>query len=134
MRDRLPPPTTTDARVITAASIHSGSPAGRANGVTPPMVIPVRAAVSSAPANDALRTSSRRRTTPLTSSRVVASTTQATWRGGSDLPATRIVLAESSSATPYAAQNAAVSASAGSQGSTSTLSPSGVATAIARRR
>ena len=33
---------------ITRASIHSGSPAGRANGVTPPMAMPVSSAVTSA--------------------------------------------------------------------------------------
>ncbi|MFT3854033.1 MAG: hypothetical protein QM733_15015 [Ilumatobacteraceae bacterium] len=116
---------------MTAASIHSGRPAGRANGVTPPIVIPVIAEVSSAPANDALRAPSRRRTAPLTSSRVVASTTQATCLGGSDLPTTTIVFAESSRAMPYASQNAAVSASAGSQGITSTVRPIPAATSAA---
>ena len=68
--------------------------------MTPPISMPVSSTVMSALANEALRTSSRRRIRPLTSSRVVARVTQATWRIGSPLPVTRIVFAESSRATP----------------------------------
>ena len=46
-------------------------------GVTPPIVMPVMAATASAGAKLALRVPSRRRTTPFTSSLVVASTTHA---------------------------------------------------------
>ena len=56
--------------------------------------MPVIAAVAAADANEALLTPSRRRTTPFTSRRVVASTTHATCRRGSFFDATTIVLAE----------------------------------------
>ena len=83
------------------SSIHSGRPGGRANGVTPPIVIPVSSAVASAGANDALRTPSRVRTTRLTSSRVEARTTQAAYTGGTSAlrcrPTTTMAFAESSS-------------------------------------
>ena len=98
---RLPPPTTMRWRCITRSSIHSGRPGGRANGVTPPIVMPVSSAVTSAGANDALRTPSRERTTRLTSSRVEASTTQTAYTGGTSglrcLPMTTMAFAESSS-------------------------------------
>ena len=42
----------------------------------------------------------RLRTAPFTSSLVVASTTQQTYRGGFDFPTTTMALAESSMATP----------------------------------
>ena len=71
---------------MTRWSTQRGSPAGSANGVTPPIIIPVSSAVSSADANDARFTPSRRRTAPFTSSLVVASTTQATYTRGSLLP------------------------------------------------
>ena len=67
-----------DAGFITAASTQIGMSSGSATGVTPPMSMPVSSRVSSADANDAFFTPSRWRTMPLTSSRVVASTTQAT--------------------------------------------------------
>ena len=57
-------------------------------------------AVASAGANDALRVPSRSRTARLTSSRYGASVTQAANRGGSVLPMTTIVLAESSGSKP----------------------------------
>jgi hypothetical protein len=59
------------------------------------MAMPVSWLVSSAEANEALRVPSRFRTTPLTSRRVVASTTQAAYRRGSALPTTTMQLAES---------------------------------------
>jgi hypothetical protein len=64
------------------------------------MSIPVIALVCSVSANDAFFTPSRFRTARLTSSRVVASTTHATYRGGSLLPTTTMVLADSSGAYP----------------------------------
>ena len=64
--------------------------------MTPPIAIPVAATTSSAGAKLALRVPSRRRTTPFTSRRVVASTTQAANTGGSALPITTTQLAESS--------------------------------------
>ena len=85
---------------MTRASTQIGRPAGRPKTVTPPICIPVRAAVSSAGANDALRVPSRSRTVRFTSSRYGASVTQAAKRGGSDLPITTIVLAESSGSNP----------------------------------
>ncbi len=85
---------------MTRASTQIGSPAGSPNTVTPPICIPVRAAVSSAGANDAFRVPSRSRTTRLTSSRYGARVTQAANRGGSLLPMTTIVLAESSGSKP----------------------------------
>ena len=63
---------------------------------TPPISWPVISRVTSGGANDALRVPSLSRTTRLTSSRVVANTTHAAYRGGSDLPMTRMVLADSS--------------------------------------
>jgi len=51
-------------------------------------------------AKEALRTLIRLRTTPLTSSRVVASTTQHTYRGGMSLPITTIAFAESFGSMP----------------------------------
>ena len=61
----------------TAASTSSGQPAGNPSGVIPPYSMPVSATAVSIGAKLALRTSSWRRTTPLTSARVVASTRQA---------------------------------------------------------
>ena len=74
-------------------------PAGR-TGVTPPIIMPVMLIVSSAGANEAFFTSSRLRTSPLTSSRSVASTTQATWRPSGRREETTMVLAERSSGMP----------------------------------
>ena len=62
---------------MTLASIHNGMPAGRANGVTPPIAMPVISAVTSGGANEAFFVPSRLRTTRLTSRRVEASTTHA---------------------------------------------------------
>ena len=60
------------------------------------MAMPVAPTTASAGAKLALRVPRRRRTTPFTSMRVVASTTQAANRGGSALPMTTTQLAESS--------------------------------------
>ena len=68
--------------------------------MTPPMRMPVSSTVSSAEANDAFFAPSRRRTRPFTSRRVFASTTQAAYVRGSDLPTTTIALADSSSPNP----------------------------------
>ena len=68
---------TTAGVAATRASTRRGQSAGRPTGVIPPYSIPVSATATSIGANDALRTSSWRRATPLTSARVVASTTQA---------------------------------------------------------
>ena len=54
---------------MTRESTQIGSSAGNPNTVTPPICIPVSAAVSSAGANEALRVPSRSRTARLTSSR-----------------------------------------------------------------
>ena len=62
---------------MTRLSIHSGRSAGRANGVTPPIVMPVSSVVASGGANDAFFVPSRLRTARLTSRRVVASTRHA---------------------------------------------------------
>ena len=75
--DREPPPRTIRSRAITRASTQIGSPAGSPNTVTPPICIPVSAAVASAGANDALRVPSRSRTARFTSSRYGARVTQA---------------------------------------------------------
>ena len=75
--EREPPPRTIRSRVMTRASTQIGRPAGSPKTVTPPICIPVRAAVSSAGANDALRVPSRSRTVRLTSSRYGDSVTQA---------------------------------------------------------
>ena len=92
--DLLPPPRMIRSRAITAASIQIGNPSGSANAVTPPISMPVICIVSSAEANEALRTPRRLRTTPFTSSRVEASTTHTTGRGVSPSPTTMMVLAE----------------------------------------
>ena len=85
---------------MTRASIHTGSPAGRPNGVTPPIIIPVRSTVAAASAKEALRVPSRRRTTPLTSSRVEASTRQQAMGRSADLPTTQMALADASMGYP----------------------------------
>ena len=80
----------------------------------PPYSMPVCSTATSTAANEALRTSSWRRTSPLTSALVVASTTQAAnLVSPSRRPAITTQLADSSSGTPYRSQKAAVSASAG---------------------
>ena len=99
---------------ITRLSTRIGRSAGRPNGVTPPISMSVSSRTGSAAANDALRTPISRRTAPLTSSDVVARRTQATYRGSAPLPTTTIVFALCAAGIPYAATNAAVSASAGS--------------------
>ena len=67
----------------------------------PPYSMPVSATASSIGANDAVRASSRRRTTPFTSARVVASTMHAAKRTSPPrLPLITTQLAEASSATP----------------------------------
>src|SRR5690606_35875953 len=98
---RTPLPTTTSGQAATAASTSSGHPSGRPTGVIPPYSIPVAATASSCRAKDALRTSRRRRTAPLTSSRVVASTTQAAVRTSPPrLPVTTMQLAPASIGKP----------------------------------
>ena len=74
---RRPEPTTTHGWATTAASTSRGHAAGRPTGVMPPNSMPLASTAVSIGANDALRASSRRRTRPLTSARVVASTTHA---------------------------------------------------------
>ena len=118
------------AVAATAASTSSGQPSGSPNGVMPPCSMPVCSTAMSIGAKDALRASSRRRTTPLTSARVVARTTQAASRVSPPRrPATTTQFADTSSATSYRSQNAAVSASAGSISATSTSAPHGPASA-----
>ena len=98
--DRDPPPRMIRSRAMTRESTQIGSSAGIPNTVTPPISIPVIARVDSDGAKDALRVPSRSRTARFTSSRYGASVTHAAYRGGSDLPMTRIVLAESSGEKP----------------------------------
>ena len=74
---RRPLPMTTTGRSSTARSIRIGHSAGSPIGVMPPYSMPLSSTASSIGANEALRASRRLRTTPLTSARVVASTTQA---------------------------------------------------------
>lgn len=85
--------------------------------------MPVSSRVSSADANEALRTPSWLVTTRFTSRRSTASTMQAAYTRGVALPTTMIVLAESSGSNRYAAQNRAVSASSGSHGNSSYGTP-----------
>ena len=117
---------------MTAASIQTGRSGGSPNTVTPPISWPVSARVSSGDANDDFRPN-RPFTARLTSRRCVARTTQAAYTGSAPLPTTMIVFAESSGANPYAAQNAAVSASAGSQANSS-YSPRPASAASRARR
>ena len=86
----------TASQSMTRLSIQTGMSSGSPNGVTPPIIMPVRCTVSSASANDALRVPSLRRTTPFTSSRVDASTTQQAIGRSTDLPTTQMALAEAS--------------------------------------
>ena len=123
---RMPLPITTTSRPSTALSIRIGHSAGSPIGVMPPYSIAVSRTASSIGANDALRAPSRRRTTPFTSARIVASTTHAAYDVTSARrPAITTQFAESSSDTPYRSQNAAVSASVGSIGATATSSVDG---------
>ncbi len=99
--DRDPPPRMIRSRSMTRASTQIGRSAGSPNTVTPPISIPVMLARR---LGRARRTPcgcpSRSRTARFTSSRYGASVTQAAYRGGSDLPITRIVLADSSGEKP----------------------------------
>src|ERR671911_2052841 len=98
-----------------------GQSGGRPIGVMPPYSIPVATTASSMGMNDAFRASSRRRTTPFTSARVVARTMHAATRCSPPRrPATTTQLADTSSGTSYAAQNWAVSARSGSISATYT--------------
>ena len=74
---RRPLPITTTPRSRTARSTSTGQDGGRPIGVMPPYSIPDSSTASAIGAKEALRASRRRRTTPLTSARVVASTTHA---------------------------------------------------------
>ena len=73
------------------SSTKIGTDAGSPKTVTPPTLMPVSPAISSAEANESFATPIRSRTAWFTSSRVVASTTQAAYCFGSFLEATRIV-------------------------------------------
>ena len=100
----------------------------------PPYSIPVSATATSRGANEALRTSSSRRTTPFTSARVVASTMHAAnLVSPPRRPLISTQLADSARPTPYRSQNAAVSARSGSISATLTWSarPSRLASAAA---
>src|SRR5712692_6006076 len=120
---RSPLPMTTCGAAATAASTSTGQPAGRPIGVMPPYSIDVSATATSVATNDALRTSSARLATLLTSALVVASTTHAAnLTSPSRRPAITTQLADSAGKTPYRSQNAAVSASAGSISATPTSS------------
>src|SRR5581483_5329565 len=84
-------------------------------------------------ANEHLATPMASRTAWLTSRRVVASTTHAAYRLGSRFDATTMVLAARAAGYPYCAQNAAVSAYAGSQGRSSNGTPSASTAATVAR-
>jgi hypothetical protein len=81
--DASPLPTTTCGVATTASSTSSSQSGGRPTGVIAPYSMPLMDTASSMGANDALRASSRLRTSPLTSARVVASTTQSRVAGNS---------------------------------------------------
>src|SRR5579859_1636588 len=124
---RSPLPMTTCGVAAAAASTSTGQLAGRPIGVIPPYSIEVSATARSTAAKDALRTSSARLATLLTSALVVASTTQAAnLVSPSRRPAITTQLADSAAATQYRSQNAAVSASAGSISATPTSSAASV--------
>ena len=107
----------TYASPMTCSSTKTGRSAGSANGVTPPIIIPVSSLVSSAEANEHLAPPSSLRTVLLTSRRVEAVTTQTQCFFGSFFDATTMVLPEFSGGKPYRSQNLAVSAKSGSQSS-----------------
>lgn len=97
---RMPDPITTGPAAATAASIRIGQPVGNPIGVIPPYSMPVTATASVIAAKDTLRTSIRRRTTPLTSARVVARTIAAAHRCSPPRrPATTTQLAEAPGGT-----------------------------------
>src|SRR5580693_4917736 len=111
----LPPATPQEDILATAASTSTGQSAGKPIGVMPPYSIPVSAVTVSTGPNDAFRAPRCRRTSPLTSARVVAATTHAAYVVSPPrLAAITTQFADSSGGTPYRSQNAAVSASAGS--------------------
>ena len=92
--------------------------------VTPPISIPVSSLVCSASAKLTFLTPNRCLTRPFTSSLVVARTRHAAkWPSGRR-EATKIVLADRSSGTPYASQKRAVSARSGSHSISSKATPS----------
>src|SRR6476469_4013708 len=123
---RIPLPITSSGAAATAGSIRSGQPAGNPSGVIQPYAIPVSSTAASIDANDAFRTSSRVRTTPFTSARVVASTRHAAKRSSpARFPATTTQFAEADSGEPYVSQKAAVSARSGSIAATPTSPGSG---------
>ncbi len=97
---RVPAPRITKGRFITAASTQSGRSAGRPGGVTPPSSMPVIRRVSSGSAKETLRAPIFLRTVLFTSSRVVASRTQATNFSSPVFDFTRMAFAESSIAWP----------------------------------
>jgi hypothetical protein len=118
---RTPDPMITCGVATTRESTRIDHESGSPIGVIPPYSMPVSRTASSIGAKLALRASRCRRTTPFTSARVVARTTQAAYEVTSPRrPATITQFADSSSATPYAAQKAAVSARSGSIGATMT--------------
>src|SRR6266498_337083 len=97
---RTPLPMITYGVATTRASTRIGQPLGSPIGVIPPYSMPVSATARSVGTKLALRTSSWRRTTLLTSARVVASTTQAAYLvSPSRLPATTTQFADTSSPT-----------------------------------
>ena len=74
----MPEPTTTSGDFATRSSTSTGQAPGRPTGVIPPYSIPVSDVTTSIGPNDALRAPRCRRTSPLTSARVVAATMHAT--------------------------------------------------------
>ena len=120
---RTPDPITATSMPRTRSSTSTGQLSGSPIGVIPPYSIPVRSTALSIGRNEALRTSRRRRTTPLMSARVVASTTQAASRSvPSRLPPTTTQLARASGGKPNSRCVVAVSETAGSISTTPTSS------------
>src|SRR5215471_21610907 len=123
---RIPDPMTTFPSLTTGASTSTGHPEGSPIGVIPPYSIPVSEVTNSTDPNEALRAPRCRRTSPFTSARVVAVTRHAANElSPPRLAATTTQFTDSSGATPYRSQNAAVSASAGSIAATRTASAAG---------
>src|SRR5450432_2525101 len=112
---RTPLPTMTSPASTTARSMNSGHDAGNPIGVMAPYSMPDADTATSIEANEILRTSSSRRTVPLTSTRVVARTTQAaSVMTSARRPDTTTQFAAAATDTPYRSQKAAVSETDGS--------------------
>ncbi len=116
---------TTSGVAATAASTHRAQPAGNPIGVIPPYSMPVADTASSRAAKEARRASRRRRTSPLTSTRVVARARHAAYRvTPARTPATTTQLAAVLRGRFMTEQKVAVSDTSGSISNTRTTSTS----------